>query len=241
MKCPQCKVAGSEVIETRPVHGDTWAKRRHWCINEACGLRWTTYEKNAPDPQFAIHKRGKTPSNSAPPTTVIGPPTPQELRGQNPSDLLPDPISSSGSLCDPDLSKKTQQIADRPRARGPKPLPGASLFIAAFCETWQAHYQGERYRVLPKDAGQMATFASQNGDVDEAGWRAACVRYLLCGESFFANARHPLNLLVANFNQFSGEARPALARARQTAVDRKTEEHMQMLEEGHAWARQGAK
>jgi hypothetical protein len=108
-------VAGSEVIETRPIKQDSLARRRHWCVNDACGLRWTTYEKNAPDPQFAIHKRERPPGNSAQPTTVIAPSPPQELRetGESRSLSGSDPISSSGPICDPDPSKKTLQIVDR--------------------------------------------------------------------------------------------------------------------------------
>jgi len=209
-------VAGSEVIETRPINQDSWAKRRHWCVNDACGLRWTTYEKNAPDPQFAIHKRETHHGNSAQPTTVIAPSPPQELRetGESRSVSGSDPISSPVFLDPPDLSKDHLQIADRGRAREARSaadrMQRTQAMIAAFCEEWKRAYSGEAYRVLPKDAGQLKTFAASNADVTEPLWRAACGRYLLCSTPFFAEARHPLSLLVGSFNQFSGEAkRPA--------------------------------
>lgn len=53
MVCPTCRAPHSEVLDMRPLKSGRWIKRRRSCA--ACGLRWKTYEKVAPDPEFSFH------------------------------------------------------------------------------------------------------------------------------------------------------------------------------------------
>jgi transcriptional repressor NrdR len=53
MLCPQCGVAATRVIDSRPVEGGRSIRRRRQC--EACDHRFTSYERL--DPRLAVVKR----------------------------------------------------------------------------------------------------------------------------------------------------------------------------------------
>lgn len=93
------------MLDTRPLKGGRWIRRRRSCAS--CGLRWKTYEKVAPDPEFSFHH-----------TTGSGVTTPLIDSDHTPNCVVPtqpvaksaiysgsDPISSgsdpSGSLSSP--------------------------------------------------------------------------------------------------------------------------------------------
>jgi len=237
VRCPKCKVSGSEVLETRAIKQDTWAKRRHWCVNDACGLRWTTYEKNAPDPQFAIHKRESTPGNSAQPTTVIGQAPPQELRetGESGSVSDPDPISfRSSQLPDPDRSKQTKLQVDR--ARGAARKKGEPFkFTPEFLTFWFA-IESNRAKGSKAEAFLRWTEEKAPGAAPMiAKWREFMVSL---GDTF---APDVCRWIARRGWEQEYERAPTPLRSRQNGIDRKTEEHRQMFEEGRAWARGDAK
>ena len=54
MKCPYCGKEETRVIDSRPADGDTSIRRRRIC--DACGKRFTTYEKIETIPLVVIKK-----------------------------------------------------------------------------------------------------------------------------------------------------------------------------------------
>ena len=54
MKCPYCGKEDTRVIDSRPADGDTSIRRRRIC--DACGKRFTTYEKIETIPLVVIKK-----------------------------------------------------------------------------------------------------------------------------------------------------------------------------------------
>ena len=54
MKCPYCGKEHTRVIDSRPADGDTSIRRRRIC--DACGKRFTTYEKIETIPLVVIKK-----------------------------------------------------------------------------------------------------------------------------------------------------------------------------------------
>ena len=54
MKCPYCGKEDTRVIDSRPADGDTSIRRRRIC--DACGKRFTTYEKIETIPRVVIKK-----------------------------------------------------------------------------------------------------------------------------------------------------------------------------------------
>ena len=60
MKCPFCSSDDTKVIDSRPADDNTSIRRRRQC--EACGKRFTTYEKLETMPLMVIKKDGNTES-----------------------------------------------------------------------------------------------------------------------------------------------------------------------------------
>ncbi len=56
MLCPNCACKDSKVIDSRPSQDGTTIKRRREC--EACGTRFTTYEKRAEEPVMVLKRDG---------------------------------------------------------------------------------------------------------------------------------------------------------------------------------------
>ena len=54
MKCPFCNQANTRVVDSRPVDDNTAIRRRRMC--DACGKRFTTYEKVETIPLIVIKK-----------------------------------------------------------------------------------------------------------------------------------------------------------------------------------------
>ena len=54
MKCPYCNAADTKVIDSRPADDNSSIRRRRQC--EACGKRFTTYEKLETMPLMVIKK-----------------------------------------------------------------------------------------------------------------------------------------------------------------------------------------
>ena len=54
MKCPYCGKEDTRVIDSRPADGDTSIRRRRIC--DACGKRFTTYEKIETIPLVVVKK-----------------------------------------------------------------------------------------------------------------------------------------------------------------------------------------
>lgn len=64
MKCPYCGKEDTRVIDSRPADGDTSIRRRRIC--DACGKRFTTYEKIETIPLVVIKKdNNREPYNRA--------------------------------------------------------------------------------------------------------------------------------------------------------------------------------
>ena len=55
MKCPFCNQDNTRVVDSRPVDDNTAIRRRRMC--DACGKRFTTYEKVEAGVLRACHKR----------------------------------------------------------------------------------------------------------------------------------------------------------------------------------------
>ncbi|MCC7665676.1 transcriptional regulator NrdR [Liquorilactobacillus satsumensis] len=56
MKCPRCHHNGSRVVDSRPADGGHVIRRRREC--EACGFRFTTFERVEATPLLVIKKNG---------------------------------------------------------------------------------------------------------------------------------------------------------------------------------------
>ena len=54
MKCPFCNQDNTRVVDSRPVDDNTAIRRRRQC--DACGKRFTTYEKVETIPLIVIKK-----------------------------------------------------------------------------------------------------------------------------------------------------------------------------------------
>ncbi|AEJ43899.1 transcriptional regulator NrdR [Alicyclobacillus acidocaldarius] len=59
MKCPYCGADNTRVIESRPGEDGTTIRRRRECIHEACGRRFTTYERVEQRPLMVVKKDQK--------------------------------------------------------------------------------------------------------------------------------------------------------------------------------------
>lgn len=57
MKCPKCKHADTRVYDSRPTEDGQVIRRRREC--EACGFRFTTYERWEEPPLMVIKKDGR--------------------------------------------------------------------------------------------------------------------------------------------------------------------------------------
>ena len=58
MKCPFCNQDNTRVVDSRPVEDTNSIRRRRLC--DACGRRFTTYEKVESIPLTVIKKRSET-------------------------------------------------------------------------------------------------------------------------------------------------------------------------------------
>lgn len=56
MKCPACQYNGSKVVDSRPADTTKSIRRRREC--EACGFRFTTFEKIEDTPLIVLKKDG---------------------------------------------------------------------------------------------------------------------------------------------------------------------------------------
>ncbi|WP_409302102.1 transcriptional regulator NrdR [Peribacillus sp. SCS-155] len=56
MKCPSCQYNGTRVLDSRPVDESKSIRRRREC--EACGFRFTTFEKVEEIPLIVVKKEG---------------------------------------------------------------------------------------------------------------------------------------------------------------------------------------
>lgn len=56
MKCPSCQYNGTRVLDSRPVDESKSIRRRREC--EACGFRFTTFEKVEETPLIVVKKGG---------------------------------------------------------------------------------------------------------------------------------------------------------------------------------------
>lgn len=56
MKCPYCEAENTRVVESRPGEDGTTIRRRRECANEACGRRFTTYERVEQRPLMVVKK-----------------------------------------------------------------------------------------------------------------------------------------------------------------------------------------
>ncbi|GEO26916.1 transcriptional repressor NrdR [Alicyclobacillus acidoterrestris] len=56
MKCPYCDAENTRVVESRPGDDGTTIRRRRECVNEACGRRFTTYERLEQRPLMVVKK-----------------------------------------------------------------------------------------------------------------------------------------------------------------------------------------
>ncbi len=59
MNCPYCHTENSRVIESRTNEDGATIRRRRECVNEACGRRFTTYERVEQRPLMVIKKDAK--------------------------------------------------------------------------------------------------------------------------------------------------------------------------------------
>ncbi|SIS64969.1 transcriptional regulator NrdR [Alicyclobacillus vulcanalis] len=59
MRCPYCGADNTRVIESRPGEDGTTIRRRRECIHEACGRRFTTYERVEQRPLMVVKKDQK--------------------------------------------------------------------------------------------------------------------------------------------------------------------------------------
>ena len=57
MKCPQCGQSDTRVVDSRPIEENSALRRRRHC--EACGARFTTYERVASSPLWVVKKDGR--------------------------------------------------------------------------------------------------------------------------------------------------------------------------------------
>ncbi len=58
MRCPHCSQNADRVIETREISDSSVIRRRRTC--EACGARFTTYERAAPREVLVLKRDGRT-------------------------------------------------------------------------------------------------------------------------------------------------------------------------------------
>lgn len=79
---------------------------------------------------------------------------------------------------------------------------GARPLIARFCERWKEKH-GERYLVLPKDAGAVEKLLKVH-PLDLETWDGMIERYLNDPSYFHAERQHPLEALANNPNAFRG-------------------------------------
>ncbi|OFW78713.1 MAG: transcriptional regulator NrdR [Alicyclobacillus sp. RIFOXYA1_FULL_53_8] len=56
MRCPYCEDDNSRVVESRAGEDGTTIRRRRECANEACGRRFTTYERVEQRPLMVVKK-----------------------------------------------------------------------------------------------------------------------------------------------------------------------------------------
>ncbi|WP_332649960.1 transcriptional regulator NrdR [Lysinibacillus sp. 54212] len=56
MRCPSCQYNGTRVVDSRPVDDNKEIRRRREC--EACGSRFTTFEKVEETPLIVVKKEG---------------------------------------------------------------------------------------------------------------------------------------------------------------------------------------
>lgn len=56
MRCPSCQYNGTRVVDSRPVDDNKEIRRRREC--EACGFRFTTFEKIEETPLIVVKKEG---------------------------------------------------------------------------------------------------------------------------------------------------------------------------------------
>lgn len=56
-KCPKCGTGDATVVETRDHDDGVWTRRRRWCVNPVCCIRFTSYEKLAADPAYSVVPR----------------------------------------------------------------------------------------------------------------------------------------------------------------------------------------
>lgn len=57
MKCPQCSQSDTRVVDSRPIEEGAALRRRRHC--DACGARFTTYERVASSPLWVVKKDGR--------------------------------------------------------------------------------------------------------------------------------------------------------------------------------------
>lgn len=141
MNCPTCREPDSSVIDTRPLKGGRWIKRRRSCVS--CGLRWKTYEKVAPDPEFSFHPRGSpinNATNSAPTTPLVdgdhttGSAPVTQLAGSSASNAPARARSGSGSDPDPYPKGSIQDNAVGVEVPADRDSPLAAIAAAPFPE-----------------------------------------------------------------------------------------------------------
>ena len=56
MRCPSCQYNGTRVVDSRPADDNKEIRRRREC--EACGFRFTTFEKVEATPLIVVKKDG---------------------------------------------------------------------------------------------------------------------------------------------------------------------------------------
>lgn len=98
MLCPTCGASENRVIDSRPAENGGAIRRRRQC--EACGIRFTTYERL--EPQFMVLKR----SGSAEPFS------PAKLASGISAALADRPVSGS------DVQGMVEAIEEEVRSRG---------------------------------------------------------------------------------------------------------------------------
>jgi transcriptional repressor NrdR len=98
MLCPTCGASENRVIDSRPAENGGAIRRRRRC--EACGIRFTTYERL--EPQFMVSKRSGS----------VEPFSPAKLASGISAALADRPVSGS------DVQGMVEAIEEEVRSRG---------------------------------------------------------------------------------------------------------------------------
>ena len=100
MLCPSCAASDTRVVDSRPAENGTSIRRRREC--EACGQRFTTYERL--EPQLMVLKRSE----------AVEPFSPAKLASGISAALADRPVSGS------DIESVVAEIEEAVRAAGPQ-------------------------------------------------------------------------------------------------------------------------